>query len=187
MSQLIIDLASEGVEVRAIRLLNGEHHFNEVVLREVFVPDGMLVGTAGQGWNQVTSELAMERSGPERILSTYPLIQYLIDAHSGPPDDRTAETIGRLVARIGALRQLSLGIAVALSDAESPTVEAALVKDLGTRAERDLIEAVRTVAPDDRRLQIMLGDATLAGPGFTLRGGTNEILRGIVARALTQG
>jgi alkylation response protein AidB-like acyl-CoA dehydrogenase len=147
----------------------------------------MLVGTAGQGWNQVTSELAMERSGPERILSTYPLIQYLIDAHSGPPDDRTAETIGRLVARIGALRQLSLGIAVALSDAESPTVEAALVKDLGTRAERDLIEAVRTVAPDDRRLQIMLGDATLAGPGFTLRGGTNEILRGIVARALTQG
>ncbi len=184
MSQLIVDLKSDGVDVRAIRVLNGEHHFNEVVLRDAFVPDGMLVGTEGDGWEQVTSELAFERSGPERILSTYPLLRQLVDAQSGVPDDRTAEAVGRLVARIGALRQLSLGIAVALSKGASPAVEAAVVKDLGTRAERDLTEAIRAVAPRRPPFEELLRDATLAGPGFTLRGGTNEILRGIVARGL---
>jgi acyl-CoA dehydrogenase len=185
MSQLIVDLAADGVEVRAIRVLNGEHHFNEVVLRDAFVPDAMLVGTEGNGWEQVTSELAFERSGPERILSTYPLLQRLVDAQAGSPDDRTAEAVGRLTARIGALRQLSLGIAVALSNGASPTVEAAVVKDLGTRTERDLTEAIRAVVARTPDFEDLLRDATLAGPGFTLRGGTNEILRGIVARGLT--
>src|SRR5699024_10502865 len=80
LSQLIVPLDSTGVTIRPIHLLTGEHHFNEVVLDEVFVPDSMVLGEVGQGWHQVTSELAFERSGPERFLSTYPLIAVLVDA-----------------------------------------------------------------------------------------------------------
>jgi alkylation response protein AidB-like acyl-CoA dehydrogenase len=185
LSQLIIDLGSPGVEVRPIRLLNGLHHFNEVVLRDVLVPATMLVGREGEGWSQVLTELAFERSGPERFLSTFPLLRQAVD---GAPagDLHAAEEIGRLTARLWALRRLSLSVAGAIEAGESPAVEAALIKDLGTRFERDVGEAVRNLAQPvtDDRLAELPSQAVLSAPGFTLRGGTTEILRGIVARGL---
>ena len=74
LSQLIVELDAPGVTVRPIRFMNGDHHFNEVFLDSVFVPDAMVVGEVGQGWKQVTSELALERSGPERYMTTFPLL-----------------------------------------------------------------------------------------------------------------
>lgn len=179
MSQLMIDLHAPGVEVRAIRLLTGEHHFNEVVLRDVFVPDSMLIGEEGAGWQQVLSELAFERSGPERFLSTYPLLAHT--ALAPAPDT------ARLAARLLALRRLSLSVAGALQEGRAPAVEAAMVKDLGTRFEREVIELARDRRRGDPALERLLAGAVLSAPGFTLRGGTNEILRGIVARGLAGG
>ena len=72
MTQFVMDLRAPGVQIRPIRLLSGHHHFNEVVMDDVFVPDELLLGVEGNGWNQVIGELAFERSGPERFLSTYP-------------------------------------------------------------------------------------------------------------------
>jgi alkylation response protein AidB-like acyl-CoA dehydrogenase len=186
MSQLIIDLAAPGVEVRAIRILTGEHHFNEVVLRDVFVPDLMLVGEEGAGWRQVLAELAYERSGPERLLSTFPLLTELVRELSVQPSAEATREVGRLAAGLWALRNLSMTVAGALDAGEVPAVQAALTKDVGTRFERELTESVRAVAPATSgvRLRKRLAEAITAGPGFTLRGGTNEILRGIVARGL---
>ena len=79
MSQFVMELKAPGVEIRPIRLLSGHHHFNEVVMNDVFVPDYMLLGTEGEGWNQVIGELAYERSGPERFLSTYPVLAALVE------------------------------------------------------------------------------------------------------------
>jgi alkylation response protein AidB-like acyl-CoA dehydrogenase len=173
------------VEIRPIRLLNGHHHFNEVVLREVLVPDEMLVGIEGEGWRQVLAELAFERSGPERFLSTFPLLRQALEA-ALPGDDHAAEALGRLTARLWALRRLSLSVAGALEAGQSPATEAALVKELGTRFERDVAEMARDLIPAgaDARLDELVAQAVLAAPGFTLRGGTSEILRGIVARGL---
>ena len=182
LSQFVIDLSSPGVDVRPIRLLTGSHHFNEVVLRDVYVPEAMLVGREGEGWTQVLTELAFERSGPERFLSTYPLLRQAIEVVPAE-DDRAAEEVGRLTARLLALRRLSLSVAGAIEAGEAPVVEAALVKDLGTRFERDVAESARNLAPDDG-LAGLLAQAVLSAPGFTLRGGTSEILRGVVARGL---
>ena len=181
LSQLLIDLKAPGVQVRPIRLLNGEHHFNEVVFNEVHVPDGMLVGKVGEGWSQVVSELAFERSGPERFLSTFPLLQAMV---AEPGLDRAV--VGNLTAQLWALRRLSLGVAAAIQEGRAPAIEAALVKDLGTRFEREVTEQARRLPPARRNADFarLLAEAELAGPGFTLRGGTNEILRGIVARGL---
>jgi acyl-CoA dehydrogenase len=193
LSQLIIDLGADGVTVRPIVSLDGAHHFNEVVLEDVFVPAADLLGTVGAGWRQCTSELALERSGPERVLSTVPLLaEWVRVVRSGQvvADAHARQVIGGLVARLVVLRQLSLAVAAQLAAGASPEVEAALVKDLGTRFEGELVEAVRRLTPwgaalaGGPPLSSMLATAVLHTPGFTLRGGTNEVLRGVVARGL---
>jgi alkylation response protein AidB-like acyl-CoA dehydrogenase len=186
LSQLVVDLTSTDVEVKPIELLNGSAHFNEVYLDEVFVADNMVVGQIDAGWSQVMAELAYERSGPERVLSTFPLLVQLVRLLEGP-DHTAAAAVGRMVARISALRSLSRSIAVGLDAGEDMGVQAALVKDAGTRQEQDLVELCRTAAwarTHDEQFQQLLAATLLASPGFTLRGGTNEILRGLVARGL---
>ena len=192
LSQFIVELDSPGIDIRPIRLLTGQHHFNEVVLDKVFVPDELVLGHPGDGWTQVTSELAVERSGPERILSTFPLlVAYLGDLRSRAEiDSRSTRMVGALVARAMTLRQLSLSVAGALSDGGPVDVPAAVVKDLGTRFERELVEPSRAHAgtdPDPEAadaLPRLLAEGLLHAPGFTLRGGTTEILRGVMARGL---
>jgi alkylation response protein AidB-like acyl-CoA dehydrogenase len=190
MSQLLVDLSLPGISINPIRILDGGHHFNEVVFEDVVVPGDMLLGEEGNGWHQVTAELAFERSGPERFLSTYPLIAEFGRRAAATGDPAQLATLGRLSARLLALRQLSLRIAAALDRGELPDIAAALVKDVGTTFEADVIDEVRRVvevppsldSPDP--LGRALAEAQLHQPGFTLRGGTNEILKGIVARGL---
>jgi alkylation response protein AidB-like acyl-CoA dehydrogenase len=193
LSQFLVNLPDAAVRVRPIRLLSGEHHFNEVVLDGVFVPDDMVLGEPGEGWRQVTAELAYERSGPERFLSTFPLLEALVrqlaEQTAAGPDAADAAALGEVVARVWTLRQMSLAVAGALSRGEAPEVAAALVKDLGTRLENEVIDVARRLgqveaAPAAPGLPGMLAGAVMYSPGFTLRGGTNEILRGVVARAL---
>jgi alkylation response protein AidB-like acyl-CoA dehydrogenase len=188
LSQLIVDLRAPGVTIRPIPILTGEHHFNEVVFDKVFVPDDMVLGDIGQGWHQVTSELAFERSGPERYLSTFPLLTALLGEVSGLDAGRRRD-LGALAARYWTLRRMSMAIAGGLDEGRAPELAAAVVKDLGTRFENDVIDACRSLlptAPDPggEGYARLLSDAVLHAPGFTLRGGTNEILRGIVARGL---
>jgi alkylation response protein AidB-like acyl-CoA dehydrogenase len=187
LTQLIVDLRGEGVEVRPIKILSGEAHFNEVVFRDAFVPAENVVGREGDGWKQVTSELAFERSGPERFLSTFPLLVETVRELGSDPGEAGARALGHLFARLRGLRALSIGVARRLQAGESPAVEAAMVKDLGTRFEQELVEVVRTVVSPEsagERWQRLYWGAVTHAPGFTLRGGTNEILRGIVARSL---
>ena len=193
LSQFIVDLRADGVQIRPIELLTGAAHFNEVVLDGVFVPDERVLGTIGQGWRQVTGELAFERSGPERFLSTYLLLASLVGHLAGQADAgaTSAAVVGSLVGRLMTLREMGLSVAAALAAGEAPATQAALVKDVGTRYEQEIVEAARLVTavepdPDGRpdTLARQLAHAVLHSPGFTLRGGTNEILRGIVARAL---
>jgi acyl-CoA dehydrogenase len=190
LTQVIVELPDPSVEVRPIKLLTGEHHFNEVVFHETFVPDSRVLGEPGAGWKQVTSELAFERSGPERILSTFPLLVEALREMSQSGLDVDCVRVGELISRLWALRQMSLSVAGRLDQGADPATAAAIVKDLGTRFEGDLIESVRLmvgVEPDLnslQRLPRMLAESVLHSPGFTLRGGTNEILRGVVAKAV---
>ncbi len=188
-SQFLVSCSAEGVRIEPIIMMSGAHHFNEVIFEQVFVPDENVLGEIGNGWHQVTSELSFERSGPDRILSTGPLIFTAIRAlKSGPvPTERTATDVGHLLARLISLRQLSLSVARTLTDGGDAANQAAVVKDLGTRFEADSVELIAdllddcTVHPD---LAAMLETALMHKPMFTLRGGTNEVLRGIVARGM---
>jgi acyl-CoA dehydrogenase len=176
------------VTIDPIVLMNGEHHFNEVLFTDVALTDADVLGEIGDGWHQVTSELGFERSGPERILSTATLLFEIVRALGRcGTDDRTAAEVGDLIARMVSLRQLSASVARALTDGQDANTRAAMVKDLGTRFEQfsveiaaDLIDAVD--GPEAEPLRAMLATARVHSPLFTLRGGTNEVLRGIVAK-----
>jgi len=190
LTQLLIDLSLPGVSINPIRILDGGHHFNEVVFDDVVVPGDMLLGEEGAGWRQVTAELAFERSGPERFLSSYPVVAEFARRVSDSGDPAAVATLGRLSARLLALRQMALRIAAALDRGELPDTAAALVKDVGTTFEGDVIDEIRKVVDvpisldSSDPLGRALAEAQLHAPGFTLRGGTNEILKGIVVRGL---
>ena len=182
-----------GITISPIVLMSGEHHFNEVTFDQVFISESNVLGEVGAGWQQVTAELSFERSGPERILTTAPLLTALIRALAARDDvdDHTAAAVGDLLARLISLRQLSASVARALADGQSPVNEAALVKDLGTRFEQESVELgadlfgyLAADAPGRADVAALLDVARLHSPLFTLRGGTNEVLRGVVARGM---
>src|SRR5260370_5121102 len=125
LSQLLIDLKSRGIAIRPIRNLAGTEDFNEVVFDRVFIPADMLIGEAGGGWKQVTSELAYERSGPERFLSTFRLLLELVRRIGTSPDPRAAETVGRLAAHLWTLRRMSLSVAGMLPAGVAPDPQGA--------------------------------------------------------------
>jgi alkylation response protein AidB-like acyl-CoA dehydrogenase len=191
LSQLIIDLKSPGITIRPVVNLAGRHDFNEVNFVDVFVPRENLLGNEGDGWKQVTSELAYERSGPERFLTNFHVLRELVRLIGRQASPRSAETIGRLVSRLWNLRQMSLSVAGKLQQGQMPVTEASVVKDLGTAFQQDLPEAARLLAqseatsPDDLEDFIEIArQATLLSPAYTIQGGTTQILRGIIARGL---
>jgi len=192
LSQMIIDLKAPGVSVRPIVDLTGDAHFAEVFLDNVELPKDALIGTEGQGWHQVTAELAFERSGPERIYSSVVLLDAWLRHLQlvGRDDTATVALVGRLMAQMGVLRAMSIACTARLVAGESPVVEASVVKDLGTSFEQDVPLAIgddlashpgEAVAPDLYRTLLYV---THIAPSFSLRGGTREILRGIIARGL---
>ncbi|MGH3678288.1 MAG: acyl-CoA dehydrogenase family protein [Mycobacterium sp.] len=191
-SQFIVRLDSPGITIDPVVQMGGEHHFNEVTFDDVVVPDADVLGEIGDGWRQVTAELGFERSGPERILSTAALIIGVLRALADDEvDDRTAAEVGDLLARLVSLRQLSISVARTLADGGDAASRAALVKDLGTRFEQDSVELVADLldyvdqrTPAATTLHALLATARLHSPLFTLRGGTNEVLRGVVAKDL---
>ena len=190
LTQFLIDMTTPGITVRPIRDLTGDAHFNEVTFEDVRLPADAVLGGEGQGWAQVTSELAFERSGPERFLSSMRLVVALIGAVGPAPNEKQAAAIGRLTAHLVTLRRMSVSVAGMLARKEDPALEAAVVKDLGAVFEQEipqiaaqLIEAEPTL---DRSsvYERVLAEITMISPSFSLRGGTREILRGIIARGL---
>lgn len=102
-----------------------------------------------------------------------------------------AQAIGRLASHLLTLRRMSISVAGMLEEGTSPEVEAALVKALGNDFEKLLPEVARlaatgrpTQSAEYRRFREALTDTLLLSPSFTLRGGTREILRGVIARGL---
>ena len=189
LTQFLIDLKSPGITIRPIIDLVGGHDFNEVFLDDVLVPDDMLVGEEGAGWKQVTAELSLERSGPERYLSSFALYLELIRRAGPDPEPGVRALIGRLTAELWTLRNMSMSTAAKLAAGEDPALEAAIVKDLGNSFEQELPRAVLAVSEgvdlaEDTDFARILALLLQVSPSFSLRGGTREILRGIIARGL---
>ena len=190
LSQVLIDLSARGVTIRPIKDITGGEHFNEVVFEDVRLPQSAVIGKERDGWNQVIAELAYERSGPERYLSSLQsLMQMIAAANEGRNGESLRVAIGRCIAHVAVLRQMSLSVAGQLQAGHAPNLEAAVVKDLGTSFEQSLPETLHQVLglepmPLGSEAERVHAYLLQLAPCFSLRGGTREILRGIIARGL---
>ncbi len=190
-SQLLVDLKNTpGLTIKPIIDLAGQHHFNEMHFEDAIVPANMLLGEEGNGWNQVMSELAFERSGPERFLSSIELLYQVIEALKGIDSDAAQITLGRVTARLAVLRRLSRSVTAMLQSGQDAGLQAAIVKDVGAVFEQAMPDVARELIdaePDPAAAAAyasVLANITLNAPSWSLRGGTREILRGIIARGL---
>jgi acyl-CoA dehydrogenase len=191
LTQFLVDMKTPGIKVNPISQLTGKAEFNEVVFEDAFVADDHMLGEIDGAWKQATSELAYERSGPERFLETYYVLTELVRALGEKPDNRGAEGVGRLVAQLHTMRRMSVSVAGMLHAGKEPVVEASIVKDIGTIWEQQLPQRVRDLAafvePDASNHEILdtvLPFAMKVAPKLTIQGGTTEVLRGIIARGL---
>jgi len=191
LTQFLIDMKAPGITVNPIGQMSGRHDFNEVVFEDVLLPEDHALGEIDGAWKQATSELAYERSGPERFLETHYVLTELVRALGPTPDVRGAEGVGRLMAQLHTMRRMSVSVAGMLQAGKEPVVEASIVKDIGTIWEQQLPHRVRTlsafVEPDasnHETLSRQLDFAIKIAPKLTIQGGTTEVLRGIIARGL---
>ena len=190
LTQFVVDRHSPGLKVSPIPFIDGTSHFAELHFDGVFVPDERRLGEVGAGWSQNTGELALERGGVDRWMSLMPvLVEWArTAARTGGPAARA--DLGSIAARCWAFHGLSLSIARMVDDGLSPSVEAALVKEMATRFEQECLATVvrhlgRTPeldSPDP--YESLLARAVLVAPSWTIRGGTNEILRSVIMKGL---
>ncbi len=191
LTQFLVDLTLPGITMRPVLHPNGNHDFNEVTFDDVLIPADHVLGEVDMAWKQATSELAYERSGPERFLETYSILHQLVDVLGEAPNDRAAEGLGRLVAQLFVMRRMSTSVAGMLHAGKEPVLESSIVKDLGTVWEQKLPDVCRDLAAFTeadpatwlRFQEVLITNQTIA-PKLTIQGGTTEILRGIVARGL---
>ena len=192
LTQFLIDMKSPGIAVNPIYQMTGQHDFNEVVFEDVFVPEDHVLGEIDGAWKQATSELAYERSGPERFLETFYVLTELVRALGAKPDMRGAEGLGRLVAQLHThaadvhfgRRHVAggQGAGGGSLDRQGPRhrlgAEAARARARAQRLSRGWNIGNRVT------LDEQLAFAFKVAPKLTIQGGTTEILRGIIARGL---
>lgn len=191
LSQMIVALPDPAVSISPILNLADEREFNEVAFDGCFVPDDMVLGEPGQGWTIITSELALERSGPDRFMSTVPLLREAAALAVGEGKETDVQrALGRAIAHLTTLRGMSMSVGGMIEDGQSPNVQAAVVKDLGAVLEQEIVDIARDIIEEkattvDIALTEHFARVVLEAPSFSLRGGTREILRGIIGKSLT--
>jgi acyl-CoA dehydrogenase len=188
LSQFLVDMKTPGLGVRGIKDVRGQTEFNEVTFDNVMLPKGALLGGRGDGWKQVTSELALERSGPDRYLTSVQLLIQMLD-RADARDRHQAVELGRMVAEMATLRCMSQGVAGMLARGENPALAASIVKHQGSLVEQRTPELAHELfGPDlgDRAADLsrVMSHIVQVAPSFSIRGGTREILRGMIARGL---
>lgn len=189
LSQFIVRLPNSDVSIRGINMISGDRHFNEVHFESTFVPDADVLGEIGQGWKQAMEELAYERVGPERYLSTLPLLQELISGLGENPESSAA--LGAVLADIRTFRTINQRVIEHLDSGNTAAIDIPLLKTIGTNFEQSTVLTALAIANDPSRTsaisakaQELLREAQYQAPSFSIRGGTNEVLRGIVSKGL---
>ena len=190
LSQFLVDLSLPNISINGIEDMTGQKHFNETLFDNVILKKDALLGEEGKGWSQVVGELALERSGPERFLSHFTLLDAFIGEFRNILLKSGSNLIGKIIAELQTLRRMSFSVASMLQNSQSPETQAAFVKELGNKFEKTMVESLRELSDIiplhqwPSLLQNLFEDATLRIPSNSLRGGTTEIMKGIIARQL---
>jgi alkylation response protein AidB-like acyl-CoA dehydrogenase len=193
ISELLVDMRTPGITIKPIVDMTGAHHFNEVFFDHVRIPKSSLVGEKDRGWYQIAAQLDYERSGIERLMSNYSLLQTIV-AHVQATGSSRSEIVRHRLAQLHI--EFTLGkflvykVAWLLSRGVIPNAEAAAAKAYCTEFEQRLAQTASEVfgsygqlMPDSPRTPLngRIARAYLYAPAYTIQGGTSTILRNIIA------
>lgn len=190
LSELVIDMRSPGVTARPIRDMTENEHFCEVIFEDVQVPADCLVGEQNGSFRQIMRQMEHERGGIDRWVSNYALYRDLLDQGWTDRDDPLVrQEIARIETsyRIGRLLVLREALGAA------PNGFSALTKTLGTEFEARVANfAAQQIGPGSLLWGPQFGLAGRAArsvcyaPGYTIMGGTTQILRNILGDRVLQ-
>jgi alkylation response protein AidB-like acyl-CoA dehydrogenase len=196
LSYYVVDMHAPGVEIRPITQINGGQGFNEVFFTDVRVPDDQRISEVGNGWAVSITTLMNERQsigaggGLGQIDSLIDYARELeIDGSPALEDRQVRERIADFIVKARGLEYTSLRTLTALSQGRMPGPEASLGKLVGAALQQDAASFAMELAGAGGALleaEASLDEATwqeryLAIPGLRIAGGTDEVLRNIIA------
>ncbi len=190
----ILDMQSPGVTIRPIRQLTGSAHFNEVFFDNVRVPDAMRIGKVGQGWRVALTTLMNERHGVREapgpdFAEIFELARQL-ELEDGPALDNAAvqERLAEWYTRTQGLRFTKFRTMTSLSRGQTPGPESSITKLVAASKTQEIaafgLELIGMAGPmmgPDMPLAGLFEEALLYSPALRIAGGTDEIMRNIIA------
>jgi alkylation response protein AidB-like acyl-CoA dehydrogenase len=191
ITYFLVDMKSEGIEIRPLREITGEAMFNEVFFSDVFVPDDCVVGQVNDGWRLARTTLANERvsmSSGATFGFGIEMILGQVQNAGGAGDAVTLDTIGRMLADAQSIALLGERTTFRSVSGVDPGPEASVRKLLGAEHEQRVQELGL----------VLLGtagattedDAGTWSRGFlstrclTIAGGTSEVQRNVIGERL---
>ena len=129
ITYFLLDMATEGVEVRPITQIDGVAHFNEVFLTDVRIPGNQVVGAVDEGWNVARTTLQSERAaiGSGEGLR-FEDLRGLVSDTGGATSARVRQEVAAAFTRFELLRYLGLRVQTALSQGRPPGPESSVMK-----------------------------------------------------------
>ena len=194
VSELLVRMDTAGISGRPITDMVGESHFGEIFFDDVRVPKDCLIGTLNRGFYQIMEQLDYERSGIERLLSNYPLwrdVKRIAQERGLLRESHLRQRVAEVEIAWTAGRSLIYRVAALLSDGQIPNHEAALAKVFCTSLEQEIADLAAEILGPASILLAGSVHAPLGGraahnllyaPAYTIQGGTNNILRNIIAQ-----
>lgn len=196
ITYFLLDMKSEGVQVKPLRELTGKEFFNTVYLDEVFVPDELVLGEVNRGWEVSRNTLTAERVSIGGSDSTFlPTLGEFVDfvrdyRFEGQFDQVARHRAGQLIAEGHATKLLNLRSTLLTLAGGDPMAPAAISKLLSMRTGQGYAEfavssfGTDAVIGDTERLPGKWGEYLLASRATTIYGGTSEVQLNIIAERL---
>lgn len=196
ITYFLLDMKSEGVQVKPLRELTGKEFFNTVYLDDVFVPDELVLGEVNRGWEVSRNTLTAERVSIGGSDSTFlPTLGEFVDfvrdyRFEGQFDQVARHRAGQLIAEGHATKLLNLRSTLLTLAGGDPMAPAAISKLLSMRTGQGYAEFVVSsfgtdaVIGDTERLPGKWGEYLLASRATTIYGGTSEVQLNIIAERL---
>ena len=186
-----LDMKSPGVTVKGIKQVSGGSEFNEVYFDDVRIPDAQRLGAVGEGWRVVITTLMNERlavgdaSGPDAEEALELAESTLVDGRPAIEDGRVREQVAHWYAQKSGLTYTKFRRISALSRGETPGPEMSITKVVSANKLQQVgffgIDILGIAGLGNSEENAMFRGAFLGAPGFRIAGGTDEILRNIIA------
>ncbi len=180
LSELIVDMHSPGVSVKPIRDMTDSHHFCEIFFDDVRVPADHLVGELNGSFGQVMRQMQHERGGIDRLVSNKRLYEDCL-----PYADTTDPVIRQRIASIESMFRIGRLLVLREVMGQAPDNFSAATKTACTEFEQEVayfcaaVLGPRAMITDDPLFNRVVRNVAYA-PGYTIMGGTTQILRNIL-------